>query len=154
MRNLLLSLATLTLLSSGAYGMNLKCANGGLNLDLNTITSTNGFVSTKDKVLVAKGQFTEPGPTRSYTQTQFKDGKVIFFQVTPMVLMTIQRNFDFIAVVKHRTTSASGEWSTYEVPAGQFNDKKKGSTYLQVNNYNNTATIFKSANKNDTWKCK
>ena len=73
--------------------------------------------------------------------------------VTRMVAIMITHSYDFSSVIEHKTTSKNGEWSTYAIPAGRFNGKNFGNTYLQVNNFDGTATIFKSAKKNDTWTC-
>ena len=154
MKKLFLSFLTLAFLSSGAYGIDMKCVNGSLDIAINSILTSNGGAISKDKVLSAKGKFSTVGSNQTTTQAIFKDGKIVFQIIRLYTGLRTPYDIDFSALIVHKTSSADGEWSTYEIPAGHFHDKSKGPAYLQVNNVNNTATLFKSLDEKDTWSCK
>jgi len=152
MKNLFLGLLTMVCLSNNSFAANMDCAGGSLKLNLQGL-STTGFATSQDIVLTAKGKFTENGPTATSTRIEFQNGRVRFVTYALMTGLIIQHDINFTSIIKHQTTSANGEWSSYVVEPGLFNKGQKTSTYLEVNNFNNTATIFRSLSESNTWKC-
>ena len=152
MKQLAFCLLVLSFLSTTASAQSMSCVSGRLNIHLSSITPATGALVTSDKVLVAKGKFSENGPSRTSTRTVFVDGRVKFETITLMVAIIIQHDINFTSIVKHKTTSKNGEWSTYEVGAGLFT-KTKTPTYLEVNNFSGTAMIIKTQSKANAWKC-